>query len=372
MLLFKFVLLSVIILARLARSSDEASNGSLSNASGFGYELTLTGLDAINFSIQQNNLRTQEQFQVLSSDVEMLRRTMDNVGGTIIKHMQQINRFGGDALPNIRNELELLSLNVSQVLLDTSQIYRVQQTMPTTKMLNDIILQLLADGHRKCAEPTHLPQTCAEVAPNRGSGRYRVQPQSGFKNAFEVYCNQEYEGGGWTVIQNRYDGSTYFYRGWDQYETGFGDFRGEFWLGLKKIHELTYAKPHELHVVMEDFDGSVAVAKYSRFLVGGPEEKYALNSLGNYSGNAGDSLAPSLGMKFTTLDADNDSHPPDNCAVMYKGAWWYAACHASNLNGLYLKGPQEAFATMMCWKSFRGYNYGLKRSRMMIRVSNNV
>ncbi|XP_053692609.1 ficolin-2-like [Sabethes cyaneus] len=371
MLLVQYVLVSVIILAHLAKCHDGGSSAS-SNSTGFGYELTLTGLDAINFSIQQHNLRTQEQFQVLSSDVEDLRRSIDSIGGIMITQIQQIDRFGGDALPKIRNELELLSLNISHILNDTSQIYRVQQILSTTQMLHDAIIHMLADGHRKCAEPSRLPQTCTEVLPERGSGLYRIQPQMGFKNATEVFCDQEYEGGGWTVIQNRYDGSVYFYRGWDQYETGFGDVRGEFWLGLKKIHELTYAKPHELHVVMEDFDGKVVVAKYSRFLVGGPEEKYSLNSLGNYSGTAGDSLTPSLGMKFSALDADNDSHPPENCAVVYKGGWWYAACHASNLNGLYLKGPQEVYATMMCWKSFRGYNYGLKRSRMMIRVTNNV
>ncbi|KAL1375577.1 hypothetical protein pipiens_004632 [Culex pipiens pipiens] len=117
-----------------------------------------------------------------------------------------------------------------------------------------------------------------------------IHPQPGFRDPFEVFCDQEYEGGGWIVVQNRYDGSVHFYRGWNDYERGFGDLEGEMWLGLGKIHELTYSRRYELHVILEDWDGVRAIDRYSSFLVAGPEEGYMLRNLGNFSGSAGDSL----------------------------------------------------------------------------------
>lgn len=38
----------------------------------------------------------------------------------------------------------------------------------------------------------------------------------------------------------------------------------------------------------------------------------------------------------------------------------------SNLNGLYLNGPTLE-KTGIYWNSFRGYNYSLKKTRMMLR-----
>ncbi|KAK0058573.1 BpsFReDn5 [Biomphalaria pfeifferi] len=47
----------------------------------------------------------------------------------------------------------------------------------------------------------------------------------------EVMCDTETEGGGWLVIQRRFNGELNFYRGWQDYKKGFGDYvNGEFYL----------------------------------------------------------------------------------------------------------------------------------------------
>ena len=173
------------------------------------------------------------------------------------------------------------------------------------------------------------------------------------------------DGGGWVVFQRRMDGTVNFYRNWDDYVKGFGDLNGEFWLGLSEINRLAQSAGKTLRVDMADFEGGKRYAKYSTFQVLDSSRKYQLN-VGGYSGNAGDSLATHNGRKFSTKDQDNDTWGK-NCAVQFKGAWWYAACHHSNLNGRYLSGKHSTFADGINWHSFRGYHYSLKISEMKLR-----
>jgi len=72
------------------------------------------------------------------------------------------------------------------------------------------------------------------------------------------------------------------------------------------------------------------------------------------------------GMQFTTTDKDNDRHG-GNCAIMFKGAWWYNSCHNANLNGLYHGGPYESYADGVCWNAFRGLQYSLKRTELKLQ-----
>jgi len=63
----------------------------------------------------------------------------------------------------------------------------------------------------------------------------------------------------------------------------------------------------------------------------------------------GDSMTRHKGQKFSTPDQDNDTSDTE-CAKRFKGAWWYKACHSSNLNGLYLGGPHDSFANGVNWQ----------------------
>ena len=202
------------------------------------------------------------------------------------------------------------------------------------------------------------------------SGVYTIQPDN--QTAFQVYCDMETDGGGWTVFQRRMDGSVDFYRNWTDYEQGFGNLSGEFWLGLDKIHRLT-STATQLRVDLQDFEGNSAYAKYTSFSVGDSASKYIL-SVSGYSGTAGDSLTSTANMRnhsgyqFSTMDEDND-RCTCNCAQTYKGAWWYNLCHDSNLNGLYHGGAQLSFADGVNWYTWKGYYYSLKFTEIKLRQS---
>lgn len=138
---------------------------------------------------------------------------------------------------------------------------------------------------------------CAANDLNSESGVIRIRKD------FFAFCDMDGDdGGGWIVIQNRFDGSTDFYRNWSDYREGFGNIAGEFWMGLEKIYELTSSNLHELMVVMENFDGEKKFAKYAAFGIAGESNFYALNILGKHSGDVEDSLSYHAGMKFSTFE----------------------------------------------------------------------
>ncbi|XP_020907413.1 ryncolin-4 isoform X1 [Exaiptasia diaphana] len=198
----------------------------------------------------------------------------------------------------------------------------------------------------------------------RQNGVYTIDPDG--KGRFKVYCDQKTDGGGWTVIQKRQDGSVNFYRGWMYYKNGFGDLKGEFWLGLDKINRLTHQAKNRLRVDLMDTKGKTAYAEYDYFAVASERAKYKL-SLGTYSGTAGDSLSYHRGMPFTTKDRDNDKLSGINCAVWFKGAWWHNRCHQSNLNGLYHHGKHKSGSDGVNWQHWKGHHYSAKRAEMKIR-----
>ncbi|XP_019631509.1 PREDICTED: uncharacterized protein LOC109475336 [Branchiostoma belcheri] len=221
------------------------------------------------------------------------------------------------------------------------------------------------------------PQDCTDMF-TLGIENSRVYTV-GHPQPFQAYCNMDTDGGGWTVIQRRQDGSVPFDKIWTEYEQGFGNTSGEYWLGLGNIHSLTTQKPNELYVYLEDWETNSRFARYSEFSVGDASSKYTA-TIGGYSGDATDSLDPSTtrhginNRQFSTTDQDNDGVSTD-CAGEYgQGGWWYTrSCGYAMLNGQYLTGcsvPAPAscsHADGIVWYTWLGYGYSLKKSVMMIR-----
>ncbi|ALC39838.1 maker536, partial [Drosophila busckii] len=151
-------------------------------------------------------------------------------------------------------------------------------------------------------------------------------------DAFQVPCDSKIAGGGWTVIQRRMDGSVNFNRTWEEYKNGFGDLRGEFWLGLERLYLITKFQPHELYIHLEDFNNGKRYARYGIFRIGYKELSYKLLRVGEYTGNAGNALdspgalGDAKNMKFSTPDRDNDK-THINCAANYASGWWFNKCY---------------------------------------------
>lgn len=255
----------------------------------------------------------------------------------------------------------LLKLICVILIIKTYIILSVSIQFNETNTNNDTVdikyLQPKKSYGRNCAEAT---------AKTKKSGIYEILIPSYSKDPFEAACDAETQGGGWTIILRRRDGSVDFYRNWNTYKKGFGDLDGEFFLGLNKIHALTAEYSQELLVILEDKEGIEAFEKYERFAIGDEDERYSLNTLGKASGTAGDSLRRHQFLQFSTFDHPNDRSPA-NCAVNRFGAWWYDDCSDSNLAGKY---NNNTFGKGVVWDRFRGDEYSLKTAIMMIRPRN--
>ena len=224
----------------------------------------------------------------------------------------------------------------------------------------------------------HLPFDCQEAYDLgcRQSRVYTIDPGCGAP--FSVWCDMN-NGGGWTVFQRRRDGSVNFYRGWVEYENGFGNVKSEHWLGLKKINCLTAVlMKTKLRIDLADFAGHSKYASYDYFYVGNAGTNYKL-SIGEYQsggeGAAGDSMSTrysGVGLNdraFSTHDRDND-RSSTNCAARYQGAWWYNNCMHSNLNALYLAGQSDRNGVY--WRYFNATapsTLTLRYSEMKLRRS---
>ncbi|XP_075416507.1 tenascin isoform X8 [Tenrec ecaudatus] len=211
-----------------------------------------------------------------------------------------------------------------------------------------------------------FPRDCSQAMLNgdTSSGLYTIYLHGDKTQALEVYCDMSSDGGGWIVFLRRNSGQEDFYRNWKAYAAGFGDRREEFWLGLDNLNKITAQGQYELRVDLRDH-GETAYAVYDRFSVGDAKTRYKLKAEG-YSGTAGDSMAYHNGRSFSTFDKDTDS-AITNCALSYKGAFWYKNCHRVNLMGKYGDNNHSQGVNWFHWK---GHEHSIQFAEMKLRPSN--
>ncbi|XP_070286884.1 tenascin isoform X5 [Myotis yumanensis] len=211
-----------------------------------------------------------------------------------------------------------------------------------------------------------FPRDCSQAMLNGDttSGLYTIYLNGDKAQALEVFCDMTSDGGGWIVFLRRKNGREDFYRNWKAYAAGFGDRREEFWLGLDNLNKITSQGQYELRVDLRDH-GKTAYAVYDKFSVGDAKTRYKLKVEG-YSGTAGDSMAYHNGRSFSTFDKDTDS-AITNCALSYKGAFWYKNCHRVNLMGRYGDNNHSQGVNWFHWK---GHEHSIQFAEMKVRPSN--
>uniref|UniRef100_A0A665UZ10 Tenascin C n=1 Tax=Echeneis naucrates TaxID=173247 RepID=A0A665UZ10_ECHNA len=259
------------------------------------------------------------------------------------------------------------------VLSPTAVSYNMAQLTASTEY--SVKLQAIAGPKRSRVITTvftttgvlyKYPRDCSQALLNgdTSSGLYTVYLGGDESQPLQVYCDMSTDGGGWIVFLRRQSGRLEFFRNWKNYTAGFGDMNDEFWLGLSNLHKITAGGQYELRVDLRD-KGETAHAQYDKFSVSEPRTRYKVH-VGGYSGTAGDSMTYHHGRPFSTYDHDNDI-AVTNCALSYKGAFWYKNCHRVNLMGRY---GDNSHSKGVNWFHWKGHEHSIEFAEMKIRPSN--
>ncbi|KAK3094093.1 hypothetical protein FSP39_024066, partial [Pinctada imbricata] len=135
-----------------------------------------------------------------------------------------------------------------------------------------------------------------------------------------------------TYIQFRRNGDVNFNRSWVEYENGFGDVDGDFWLG--NIYIAALLKQKQYNVGFRKYDSfGLSASRYENIAVEDAEGLYRLRYGSLLVGEDGlsphDASMDAYGQIFSTYDRD-----PTGCARLHGSGWWYnTGCSLSNLNG---------------------------------------
>ena len=161
--------------------------------------------------------------------------------------------------------LSALAAAVCGEVVGNPQMGQYQQCMEQFKLFRHKMLKI----RKECPAP--LPESCCHLKETFFGARSRVyamqEPCKAGKRKTYSYCDMETDGGGWLVIQRRFNGMVPFNRTLEEYENGFGDASSEFWYGLKNILCLTKNNDIELRIDLEYPNGTTGFVHYKYFAI---------------------------------------------------------------------------------------------------------
>ncbi|XP_030292981.1 angiopoietin-related protein 5 [Sparus aurata] len=315
--------------------------------------------------------------------VKLLRDEKQSVCGQLQQSLLAFGRSTRKLMRDVMEEqqraLDILSSQVTELMTKvqtlSSEVHRGNTEMYSIKPVQS--------HGRDCSD---IKDNLVSVVPKIPSGIYIVHPEN-TDSSFEVFCEMDYMGGGWTVIQRRTDGLTDFKRPWADYVDGFGHLPGEHWLGLKKVFHIVNQKDtrFQLHMALVSTDDVTSYASYDDFRLDSETQFFSIH-LGRYAGSAGDAFrgyeqeqnqdtAP-----FSASDVDNDGCNPscsinnrtvESCSAQHnQTGWWFNQCGLANLNGSPEDPEQNRGQRMhILWDTWRqnGVPHTIKSVTMKIR-----
>ncbi|KFB44819.1 AGAP011197-PA-like protein [Anopheles sinensis] len=272
---YRFVLFWTFLASATCSSGViAAANSTETSIAGYGFEVMMAKLDYLQYKLHEMEIGQKERDEEFSEKLNKVEDSIDTHSRKILAQQTACANH-----EKMRKEISQLTQKLNQ---------------SDAQILNSLRAPRNKGPFKSCKD-----------APANVSGVYSIR-LSEHAFSFEAFCEQNSFGGGWLVMQYRFNGSLDFYRNWTEYRDGFGSLDQEFWIGLERLYQLTSQGGYELLVELKAFNGSYAYAHYDEFQIGSESEQYPLKKLGTYSGTATDALASTHKVRLSVV----------NCAII--------------------------------------------------------
>ena len=270
------------------------------------------------------------------------------------------------------------SVSSKMISIENSKYFENLTSKISSLELQIVELQNKKESLNPCKstknKKTNIFRSCLELLNNgfTKSGKYEINP---FLNVTKtVYCDQDTEGGGWTVFLRNAHGLISFNKKWNEYKDGFGTVEYDFWLGNEFMHNATnlynshISKTAELYIMVASADDKKFYVMYKNFAILSEATNYTLQVSNHLKGTMGDALEYHNNVKFSTKDRDNDDVNTVNCATKFGGyGWWFKKCYFAFLTRMkYDKVDVRLKPTPEWYYIYNDYR-SLKNATMMFR-----